>query len=264
MILDDLIAKHGRVITKKKKVGWGEYEEKELGPGSQEELSKMVVKWFADQGWKSKLSKRSGDYISRIDKHHTKITWRISSGYGNIYASAVLHKKTPNGGWTTLVRSYRSRGDLGALVTKALTIPKPTMVTKETLPDPIIIGSSPNYSKVRDHNQVSFCGKWRYIRVMGVVGLEKNGTICAEKVYEPTETPWFHCVVNDHLGSTAHIITDGDKLHSLNPRLSKGERKFRVTTNDQDHVKNTTPFDKQMLAMAIDTLFESKPNGEKN
>lgn len=260
MKIAELIENRGRVKTTEKE-GYRGYIHKEesFEEGSREELVQIVTDWFDALGWKTKVATRSGDYISRMKKHHTKITWSLRDGYGSIYHKAQLSKKTPNGGWATVVSGWRSGrlggSDLGALVKQALQIPSPTMVTKETLPNPIAIGGRKQL--VTNGHRVTAQNQWRTVIVKGVVGLKKDGTVDTGKAFEPTENPWFHCVVSDHNGATAHIITDGDELHPLNPRLYKGDRKYRVTTNVTSVVKNTTTFDKELLAMAISTLFES-------
>ena len=259
MILPDLIRDHGRVKVTNKRYARSRrsYELTELEPGSKEELVSMVTKWFEERGWKTKFLKRTDTYTSRIPKGHTKINWEIGSGHGNVYSRAKLDAKTPNGGWTTIVRRYTSNGDLGALVKRAESISAPTLITKETLPASFVVGTLANFVVDKKHHSSVVQNRWRHIRIVGVVGLKKDGTISVQQVFDPNENPWFHCVINDHSGSVINVITDGDKLHPLNPRIYKGEKKFRVTSNVPSFVRFSTIRDKELLTLAISTFFDS-------
>lgn len=260
MNLESLMESHGRFITTKKK-GYKDryYDEKKFAPGSKEELEKLVVAWFSQQGWKSKQCKATGaerrknpdatrnGYISRKGKHHTKITWRFYDGYNRPICNAKMHKKTANGGWTVDVYN---NADLDALVKRAMNIPAPTLVSRETLPDPFVVGKY-KYMVTRDKTIIAN-NKWRWVTAKGVVGLDKDGSINEQKAYNPKEKDlWFHCVVGAHDGSTSHIITDGEILH---PVKSRG--KLRVTATVPDLVEKTTTFDKELLQKAITMLFE--------
>lgn len=204
---------------------------------------------FDKRGYKTRKS--TSRCSSRKPKGHVRCSWQIltNSWSAGIAIKFEIFAKNRHSGWNkdTYFREY---DDFDKIIDYMDKMPAPKLITKDALPDKVKIGISEPLRVIKD--RVERLNQWRSVTVNGVVGLNDDGSISEQKVYDPEETPWFHCHIRTYNEWGYHeIITDGEDFYPLRRQGSK-----RVTHEVPHDLKNTTAADKELLSMAICTLFQ--------
>lgn len=249
MILQDVIKPLVTKVKRQNYYGYGSSTVDGLTSEAQAAVLAKVVEFFEPFGWKVKKLK-SGNFVARKPKHHTKINFSIHYPYSKV----ELLSKTPNGGWSSVSSSFYGGEDLSKFVKEADSIPTPTMITKNSLPDAWTFGD-----KVlsRDRDWVSFNTEIQSCRVEGVVALKDDGSItkATADVAKPNEQVWFHVDCQNSLGATFDIITDGEIFY---PIKRYGKQRITNNANPKSSVdlKAMSSMDKQLINLAIEAFFE--------
>jgi hypothetical protein len=254
MILKDEIAPY---VTKIKVPHSGYYAapmRDGLTDEAQEIILTKVVKFFEPFGWKVKRLK-SGNFVARKPKHHTKINFSIHYPYSKV----ELLAKTPNGGWGSIASSFYGSSSLNNFVQQAANIPAPIMITKDSLPEPWKFEAEAVVKNDNSRAWVYFNNEIQQCRVEGVVALKKDGSItkAVADVAKPNEQVWFHIDCANALGATFDIITDGEVFY---PIKRYGKQRITDKTNPKASVdlKLMTEMDKQLVNLAIEQYFETQ------
>lgn len=219
-------------------------------PSDNNALVGEVVSYFKDAGWECKPT--SVQYIFRKPKHHTKIEWRVGWDAPHWrhqeyrFSKFTLKAKTPHGGWETICEG--SGAPIQDFLKRALEIPAPTLISKDSLPEPrqFVFQNPYNYERRGSDVWVSNKSQLNWAKVVGAVGLEKDGGISSREIYDPNEEVWFHIRLVPHEYSVAEIITDGEIYHPI-----KTSGKARVTPDDHTAMKHLSEIDRNLIKMAI-------------
>lgn len=263
MKLRELVDQHKKMVKIPGTVRTWNYHTKEyenqvyyrqaITEDSRKIIEDKVKEFFKSKGWNSKKKKPGRNkkpklgYISKKPGHHTYIDWEISER-GYVYIK--LKSLTQNGGYA--IESY-SEDDLESLIRRAMKIDRPSMLSKDNLPPTYSIGAQEDITTRREHHNASTNHRWRTVRCLGVIGLEKDGSISEEKAFDPNEKVWFHCAITGYSDASASFITDGNVLHPI-----KTQGKLRVTTRCPSILKLSTSMDKELLEKAISTYFNEE------
>lgn len=259
MKISNIISTHTKDIDRNS--WYGAKKIKTLDSVAMTVVGDTIIQWLDSKGWKTKLCQEYNnhgqlrrDFVSRMPNHHTKIAWYLySSDCSDAHGNCALEYKTPHGGWRQADRNRHD--DLDDLVKKALSIPQPVLITKNTLPEATII---PEHSAITiDTNTyngekiVRALTRLRSVTPLGVVGLETDGTISKREASTPHEEVWFHLRLISSDGREHIIITDGEKYYPI-----KRRGKPKVTYTIHQDLALLTTLDREMIHKAIDLIFD--------
>ncbi len=229
----------------------------ELSSYHKAEIIQNVKNWFSALGWQTKESKVTGHLISRKDKSHVKINWRIVQGWRHPRGHAVLSKQTPNGGWSSMIWDH----DLSKLIKISAGVTAPVLITKSTLPSPIQLGTNSNttidgptydYSGHDIKARIILNNVFNDVAIVNAVGLEQNGVLSPKAIFKPEEQIWFHMILTNYSRTSYHIITDGEILHPVRILRNSNTQKYKVTSNTPIDLKHTTSADKKLICKVIE------------